>query len=424
MKKIERIKPSIPKIKRKKRVAAYARVSAESDRLTHSLSAQISYYSTLIQKNLEWEYAGVYADSFISGTSIDKRTEFQRLIDDCEAGKINIILTKSISRFARNTVDLLSTVRQLKTIGVEVRFEKENISSISSSGEIMLSILASFAQEESVNNSENVKWAKRKRFEQGIPHAKFSLYGYTWDGDHMVIVPAEARVVEHIYKDYMAGRTELAIARELSERGISTRRGGRWSNTSIKGILKNAHYTGNLLLQKYYVESPLTHRVRRNEGELTRYWVENTHEAIIDKETFDAVQDEMARRKALRSTHTSCFSRKIKCPFCGHSYIYYTDKNLSHDYWVHHRRKRDCPMSWGITQEKLKSVCAEVLNTEQFDEEAFREQVDFINVPQRENLEFHLRDGRIITKISRNQRRRKTGGGSDGKKGHDYSSND
>lgn len=235
---------------------------------------------------------------------------------------------------------------------------------MSSSGEIMLSILASFAQEESINNSENVKWAKRKRFEQGIPHAKFSLYSYTWDGDHMVIVSAD----EHIYKDYMAGRTELAIARELSERGISTRRGGRWSNTSIKGILKNAHYTGNLLLQKYYVESPLTHRVRRNEGELTRYWVENTHEAIIDKETFDAVQDEMGRRKALRSTHTSCFSRKIKCPFCGHSYIYYTDKNLSHDYWVHHRRKRDCPMSWGITQEKLKSVCAEFLNTEQFDE--------------------------------------------------------
>ena len=178
MKKIERIEAAIPKLKRKKRVAAYARVSAESDRLTHSLSAQISYYSELIQNNPEWEYAGVYADSFISGTSINKRTEFRRMVDDCEAGKIDIILTKSISRFARNTVDLLSTVRHLKAIGVEVRFEKENIRSMSSSGELMLSILASIAQEEIINYSENVKWAKRKRFEQGLPNAKFCIYGY------------------------------------------------------------------------------------------------------------------------------------------------------------------------------------------------------------------------------------------------------
>lgn len=200
-------------------------MSAESDRLTHSLSAQISYYSELIQKNPEWEYAGVYADSFISGTSIDKRTEFQRMIADCEEGKINIILTKSISRFARNTVDLLSTVRHLKAIGVEVRFEKENIRSMSSSGEIMLSILASFAQEESINNSENVKWAKRKRFEQGLPHAKVILYGYLWEGDQMIIVPEEAVIVKSIYRDYMAGKTALAIARDLSESGITNQKG-------------------------------------------------------------------------------------------------------------------------------------------------------------------------------------------------------
>lgn len=423
MKKIERIEAAIPQIKRKKRVAAYARVSAESDRLTHSLSAQISYYSELIQKNPEWEYAGVYADSFISGTSIDKRTEVQRMIADCEAGKINIILTKSISRFARNTVDLLSTVRHLKAIGVEVRFEKENICSMSSSDEIMLSILASFAQEESINNSENVKWAKRKRFEQGLPHAKVILYGYLWEDNQMIVVPEEADVVKRIYKDYMAGKTALAIAKELSESGITTKRLSRWSGTSINYILTNVHYTGNLLLQKSYVESPLTHKTRKNKGELPRYWVENTHEAIVSQELFDSVQKEMARRRGLRFTDASCFSRKIKCPFCGHSYIYYKDKNLSHDYWVHHRKKRDCSMSWGITQEKLKSACADVLNTERFDEEAFREQVKFINVPRREILEFHLRDGRIVTKISRNQRRRRTGGGSDGKKGHNHSGN-
>ena len=178
MRMIEKIEPTVPQIKRKKRVAAYARVSMETDRLNHSLSAQISYYSELIQKNPEWEYAGVYADSFISGTSTKNRTEFQRMIADCEVGKIDILLAKSISRFARNTVDLLETVRHLKNIGVEVRFEKEGISSTNSSGEIMLSILASFAQEESISISNNVKWGVRKRFEQGIPNNIPRAYGY------------------------------------------------------------------------------------------------------------------------------------------------------------------------------------------------------------------------------------------------------
>lgn len=165
MRKIERIEPTVPQIRRKKRVAAYARVSMETDRLNHSLSAQVSYYSDLIQKNPEWEYAGVYADSFISGTSTKNRAEFQRMIADCEDGRIDIVLTKSISRFARNTVDLLETVRHLKSIGVEVRFEKENINSLKADGEVMLSILASFAQEESVSISNNVKWGTRKRFD-------------------------------------------------------------------------------------------------------------------------------------------------------------------------------------------------------------------------------------------------------------------
>ena len=295
MKKIERIDPLIPQIKRKKRVAAYARVSMETDRLNHSLSAQISYYSKLIQKNHEWEYAGVYADSFISGTSIDRRTEFQRMIADCEAGKIDIILTKSISRFARNTVDLLSTVRRLKTIGVEVRFEKENIYSLSSSGEVMLSILASFAQEESINISNNVKWGTRKRFEQGIPNGHFRVYGYRWEGDRLVIVPEEAEIVKRIYQDFLDGKSRLETERELAADGITTRAGCRWVDSNIKGVLSNITYTGNMLLQKEFIESPLTHKRKKNRGELPQYLVENTHEPIIDKATFDYVQQEIAR---------------------------------------------------------------------------------------------------------------------------------
>ena len=413
MKKIELIETSIPQIKYKKRVTAYARVSAESDRLSHSLSAQVSYYSQLIQKNPEWEYVGVYADSFISGTSIDKRTEFQRLIADCEAGKIDIILTKSISRFARNTVDLLSSVRHLKSLGVEVRFEKENIRSTSSSGEIMLSILASFAQEESINNSENVKWAKRKRFEQGCPHAKFKIYGYAWEGEQMVIVPDEANIVKSVYREYLAGKSAPDIARELSRKGLTTRNGSRWSGTSIRYMLKNANYTGNLLLQKYYVENPLTHKVRKNEGELTRYWVENTHEAIVDRETFECVQREIARRKELCLPPISCFTKKIRCPFCRHSYVYRTYKSTANEYWVHYAKKKFkeiCSVRWMINQEELKRVCAEALNTEQFDEEVFLEQVEFINVPQRGTLEFHLRDGSIKTEMCRNPGHKKSGG--------------
>ena len=406
MKKIERIEPKVPQIKRKKRVAAYARVSAESDRLNHSLSAQVSYYSQLIQKNPEWEYAGVYADSFISGTSIDKRDEFQRLLADCEAGKVEIILTKSISRFARNTVDLLSTVRHLKVLGVEVRFEKEHIGSLTSSGEVMLSILASFAQEESVNNSENVKWAKRKRFEQGLPHARFNLYGYKWEGDQLLVVPEEAAVVKRIFQEFLVGKSVAEICKGLSDDGITTREGYRWSAPGLRYVLQNVNYTGNLLLQKYYVENPLTHKVRKNNGECNRYWVENTHEALVNKETFDLVQREMARRMDMRATHKSCFTLKIKCPFCGHSYVYHTYKSTKNEYWVHQPKKRICPVRWIINQAGLERVCADVLGAKAFDEDMFLEQVDFINVPQRERLEFHLKDGQVLTKPCRNPGRK------------------
>jgi site-specific DNA recombinase len=169
MRKIRKIEPSVKALPERKKVAAYARVSMETERLHHSLAAQVSYYSELIQKNPEWEYAGVYADEAVSGTGTAKRTEFQRMLDDCEAGKIDIILTKSISRFARNTVDLLETVRHLKELGIEVRFEKEGINSMSGDGEVMMTLLASFAQEESVSISNNVKWGIRKRMQAGIP---------------------------------------------------------------------------------------------------------------------------------------------------------------------------------------------------------------------------------------------------------------
>ena len=203
MKTVTKIEPQQPILKSRKRVAAYARVSMETERLQHSLSAQISYYNDKIQKNPDWLFAGVYVDDGISDTGTAKREEFNRMIADADAGKIDIILTKSISRFARNTVDLLAKVRHLREIGVEVWFERENIHSLSGDGELMLSILASFAQEESRSLSDNCKWGIRKRMEQGIPNGHFRVYGYRWDGDELVPVPEEAAIVKRIFQNFL-----------------------------------------------------------------------------------------------------------------------------------------------------------------------------------------------------------------------------
>lgn len=408
MRQITKIKPTIPQIVRKRRVAAYARVSMETDRLNHSLSAQISYYSELIQRNPEWEYAGVYADSFISGTSTKNRTEFQRMIADCEAGKIDIILAKSISRFARNTVDLLETVRYLKGIGVEVRFEKENISSTSSSGEVMLSILASFAQEESVNISNNVKWGTRKRFEQGIPNGHFRIYGYRWECDQLVIVPEEAAIVRRIFQNFLDGKSRLETEREFAAEGITTRGGCRWEDSNLKVVLTNITYTGNMLLQKEFIESPLTHRRKKNRGELPQYWVENTHEAIIDKATFDYVQAEMVRRKELgpfanKSLNITCFTGKIKCEKCGKSLMRSTRNNRAKRTqlgdkligWMCGTRKTgdgNCTTK-EIPDRCIRQSCTEALGIDDFDEELFAERVEYISVPENGKLTFHFKDG-------------------------------
>lgn len=257
MRTITKIESTIPTIKKRKKVAAYARISMESERMNHSLSTQISYYNNLIQKNPDWEFAGVYADNGISGTSTAKRDEFNRMIADAKQGKIDIILTKSIQRFARNTVDLLKAVRELKSLGIEVRFEKENINSLSGDGELMLSILASFAQEESRSISENVKWATRKRFEQGIPNGRFNVYGYRWEDNQLVIIPEEAEVVKRIFQNFLDGKSRLETERELESEGIRTRRGYVMRDSNIHNILTNITYTGNLLFQKEYIADPI-----------------------------------------------------------------------------------------------------------------------------------------------------------------------
>lgn len=314
-----RFNPILP---RPKRVAAYARVSSGKESMLHSLAAQVDYYSTYIRHHPGWEYVGVYTDEAKTGTK-DNRENFQRMLADCKAGKIDHIITKSISRFARNTVTLLQTVRELKNMGISVYFEEQNIDTMTADGELILSILASYAQEESLSVSENQKWRVRQNFSEGKPWRGFML-GYRYNDGQYVIVPEEAEIVKSIYTDFLSGKGIEAIMKSLNERGVLTQQGCIWHRSAIMRILRNYTYTGNLLLQTKYRENHLTKRTLVNNGELPQYHATDTHEAIIDIDTFNAVQEEIKRRAEKHTkTHekqTYPFSGIMTCAICGKHY--------------------------------------------------------------------------------------------------------
>lgn len=305
------------------RVAAYARVSNGKDAMLHSLASQVEYYSSLIRSTPGWEYAGVYADEAKTGTK-DNRENFQRMLTDCRAGKIDHILSKSISRFARNTVTLLETVRELKALGISVYFEEQNIDTSTADGELLLSILASYAQEESLSTSENMKWRIRSNFQQGLAWNP-TLLGYRYEEGVFVIHPEEAEIVRQIYDSYLDGMGATAIAKLLNESGKVSRFGNAWGQRSIMLILQNDSYTGNLLLQKTFSENHLTKKKKYNEGQLPMYHIQNSHEAIIPLEQFNAVQAEIKRRaekyaKPHRNKGNYLFSGLLVCGICGKHY--------------------------------------------------------------------------------------------------------
>lgn len=401
MPKITRIEPGIKSLPAKKKVAAYARVSKDTERLMHSVSAQVSYYSDLIQKNPEWEYAGVYADSGITGTLVAGRGEFGRMLDDCEAGKIDIILCKSISRFARNTVDLLNTVRHLKDIGIEVRFEKEQINSMSGDGELMLSILASFAQEESRSISENVKWGIHKRFKNGeIGAANKHILGYRYDDEQKkyVIIPEEAESVRWMFQMYIDGVTLRDIADRMNNAGIHTTLGNDFQEASVRQLIFNEVYAGDIRRQKCYVEDPITKRKVPNQGELPQYYMTDCHEAIIDRETYAKVKAEMERRASLLNP-TYCFTGKIKCGNCGMNFTRRksTVKGKEYVAWFC-RAKKEPGMactSHNYSEDTLTKACAEMMGTDGFDEEAFSESVRCLTSLADGSLEMQLYGGEV-----------------------------
>lgn len=290
------IEPTVQKEK-KKRVCAYARVSTDHEKQGESLQNQIAYYERLIGTNPEFEFVGVFADHGISGTT-ENRPEFKRMLELAEQGAIDIIITKSISRFARNTTVVLQKVRELKELGVEVRFEKECINTLSGDGEIMLTVLSSFAQEESKNISENIKWRIKNKFERGellINTNRFLGYDKDENGQ-LVINQDEAEIVRRIFTEYLKGKGAFTIAKELNGEWLPTVAGGKWQESTILNLLKNEKYKGAVILQKYFTPDHLKKGTIRNNGQVDSYYIEDHHPAIIPKGMWDDVQKELRAR--------------------------------------------------------------------------------------------------------------------------------
>lgn len=309
----------------RRRVAGYARVSTDSEEQLTSYEAQVDYYTKYIQANPDWQFVDVYTDEGISATNTKRREGFNRMINDALSGRIDLIVTKSVSRFARNTVDSLTTVRKLKEKGVEVYFQKENIFTLDSKGELLITIMSSLAQEESRSISENVTWGQRKRFADGkvsMPYRSFLGYRKGKEGQPE-IVPEEAEIVKRIYAMFMQGKTSCAIAKTLTADGIPTPSGKqKWAVSTVDSILRNEKYRGDARLQKTFTVDFLQKKMKPNEGEVPQYYVQNSHPAIIDPYEWDLVQAEIARRKDLgrRLSSKSVFSATIVCGDCGGYY--------------------------------------------------------------------------------------------------------
>ena len=343
-----------PKLK----VAAYCRVSTDSDEQASSYEVQIEHYTNFIQKNPEWSLAGIYADDGITGTNTKKRDEFNRMIKDCLEGKIDMIITKSISRFARNTLDCLKYIRELKERNIPVYFEKENINTMDSKGEVMLTIMASLAQQESQSLSQNVKLGIQYRYQQGeiqVNHNRFM--GYTKDKDkRLVIVPEEAEIVKRIYREYLDGASLNKIGKGLQADGILTAAKKEiWRPETVRKILKNEKYIGDALLQKTYTVDFLTKKRVVNDGLVPQYYVENSHEAIISREIFRQVQEELARRSSLparkngaKRQYSSRYSLSgvVYCAHCGEIYrrVHWNNRGCKSIVWrcLNRLEGKDC----------------------------------------------------------------------------------
>lgn len=385
-----------PKLEKRLRVAGYCRVSAGKVEQLHSLSVQVSYFKDLIVQHPEWLFAGVFFDEAKTGTK-ENREGFQKMLSACREGKIDMIITKSVSRFSRNTLVFLKTVRELKELGVDVFFEEQNLHTTSGDGELLLTIMSSYAQEESLSASENQKWRVKKNFEAGIPW-NTKLLGYRLKDGRYVIVPEEAEIVKRIFELYLSGMGPLKISKALNAEGKRTSENNPWRPNGVSDILRNDTYTGNLTLQKTYREDHISKRTRKNRGEYPQYKVEESHDAIIPKEMFDAVREEIARRAEIWSTDAvpgkSVFTQKLVCEICGK---HYRRRTVSRGHaWqcsTYGTMGKAACASKQIPEDTLIKACTDVLGLSAFDEDVFHTQICNIIVCGGNRLVFHFVDG-------------------------------
>lgn len=328
IKKVTRIEAARPASR--KRVAAYCRVSTDKDAQLESLENQMEAFRYRLALHKDWELVDIYADEGLTGTTVKSRVKFLEMVADCEAGKIDYILTKSISRFARNTLDCINYVRKLQGIGVQIYFEKEGIDTGEAASEMLLTIMASFAQEESRSISENVKWGIRKRFEEG-KEVKVPLYGFYHTDDALFqIVPEEAEIVREIFERYAHGEMPMDIMNDMIRRGVKPPAGDTWKRLQLDRMIKNEKYIGDVVLQKTYIENHLTHKQIRNKGELPKFHIENAHPAIVERHIFEQVQKISAMRRVKHGNSSYPYGDLLRCPHCGKTLVH---GSLNNFYW-------------------------------------------------------------------------------------------
>lgn len=369
--KIDKIQSS-QAAKKKLRVAAYCRVSTDSDAQLESLETQKTHYENYIKSRKDWEFAGLYFDEGVTGTKADKRHKLMQLLNDCKARKIDFIITKSISRFSRNTTDCLDIVRTLLNLNIPVYFEKENINTGSMESELFLSILSSMAEGESTSISENNKWGIKKRFENGTYKLGYVPYGYRWENGEIIVDPEQAVIVKRIFSELLAGEGTDAIAKNLNTENVPTKKGGLWTSSSIRGILANEKYTGDCIFQKTYTDSNFNRH--KNDGQLDQYYVADHHEAIISHEDFDAAAaliEQRANEKGIKRGSNKyqqryAFSGKIICSECGDTFRrrIHTSTYVKYPAWVCNTHLTDtskCSMLY-LKDDDIKLAFATMIN--------------------------------------------------------------
>lgn len=372
--KIDKVQP-LKTEKKILRVAAYCRVSTDSDAQLESLETQKKHYESYITSHGDWELVGIYFDEGITETKAEKRPKLMRLIADCKAKKIDFVITKSISRFSRNTTDCLEIVRTLLNLNIPIYFEKENLNTGSMESKLFLSILSSMAEEESTSISENNKWSAKKRFKNGTYKLSYAPYGYCLVNGKLTIDKTQAEIVKRIFTELLSGKGTKAIAKILNQEQIPSQKGGRWTSASIRGIIANEKYIGDALLQKTYTVDCLSKKRVKNTGIVPQYYVEDDHEAIIPKDIFLRVQEELVRRRVVKTSANGkkhsyscshCFAQIVICGECGEMFrkIHWNDRGKKSVVWcciIRLNDKNKCRVRT-VSEEILKTAFLDALN--------------------------------------------------------------